>query len=127
MRTNIPTIILLALMFLVTGCGAQNDNAAVSASVSETIETDNAQPNEETTEIGFTEDNLPELYERRKFVGSAVSFIGDWTRTSVHSSLSADISVKDQNEEGFDFTGEFYYYSHMGDAAGRAYFTLGFL
>lgn len=74
MRTNIPTIILLALMFLVTGCEAQNDNAAVSASVSETIETDNAQPNEETTEIGFTEDNLPELYERRKFVGSAVSF-----------------------------------------------------
>ena len=48
MRTNIPTIILLALMFLVTGCGAQNDNAAVSASVSENIETDNAQPNEES-------------------------------------------------------------------------------
>ena len=122
MRTNIPIIILLALTCLVTGCGAQNDNAAVSASVPETIETDNAQPNEETTEIGFTEDNLPELYERRKFVGSALSFTGDWTRTSVHSSLSADISVKDQNEEGFDFTGEFYYYSHMGDAAGRAYF-----
>ena len=122
MRTDIPIIILLTLMLLAGGCGAQNDKTAESMPVQETVETDNEEPAEETAKIDFTEDNLSKLYESRKAVSDAASFTGDWTRTAVHSSLGADITIDNQDKEGFDFTGEFFYYSHMGDAAGRAYF-----
>ena len=48
---------------------------------------------------------------------------GRWERTFVHSSLNGQFTISNADEEGFDFVGEFFYYSHSGDSAGRAVFT----
>ena len=54
---------------------------------------------------------------------SEADFTGEWTRTNVHSSQGADIIIENADSEGFNFSGTFSYYYHMGDVAGRAVYT----
>lgn len=63
------------------------------------------------------------LYEQVQPVENAENFEGTWYRTEVASSLGAEITITEQNEEGFAFIGDFYYYSHMGWIEGTAHFV----
>ncbi|MGN0330994.1 MAG: hypothetical protein ACI4D5_07085 [Kineothrix sp.] len=85
-----------------------------------------AETETEKTVFGSEDGRLEEfagLYSQRRPVDGAESFEGIWNRTDIPSSLYGRIEITGQDEEGFDFTGEFYYYSHMGIAEGRAYFV----
>ena len=119
-RSLASIILILAL----TGCGSpkeENVNIPQQASVSE--ETINSTDEASATEIDFSESNLEKLYESRQYMPDHAEFAGQWKRTVVHSSLSADIVIEKSDGEGFDFSGEFYYYSHSGEVAGKAFFV----
>ena len=56
-------------------------------------------------------------------VKDAADFTGEWSRTDVHSGLSATIDISNQDEEGFDVGGSVGYFSHGGRLEdGRAHF-----
>jgi len=49
-------------------------------------------------------------------------FVGTWNRTGIHSGRKAIVEITNQDETGFDFSGEFCHFSHIGSLEGRAYF-----
>lgn len=51
------------------------------------------------------------------------NFVGTWNRTGVHSGRKAIVEITNQDETGFDFSGEFCHFSHIGSLEGRAYFS----
>ncbi len=73
-------------------------------------------------EYGQQEEFL-KLYEQIQPVPDAEKYEGTWHRTDVASSVGAEITITDQTEDGFSFTGDFYYYSHSGWMEGDAKFA----
>lgn len=63
------------------------------------------------------------IYSQIQPVEQAESFEGTWQRTEVANSLSAELTITEQTEEGFMFVGDFYYYSHSGYMEGNANFV----
>lgn len=68
-------------------------------------------------------ETIAPIYETRKSTETATNFEGQWQQTNNHSSIGGDITISDQDKEKFSFTGEFWYFSHTGDAEGVAYFV----
>lgn len=68
------------------------------------------------------EEYLADMYSRRQSTDSARDFTGDWTITNTHSSIGGDITITDQDQEKFSYTGDFSYFSHTGGDQGEAYF-----
>lgn len=64
-----------------------------------------------------------ELYQQKIAQTDAPDFTGEWNRTNEVRGFDGLVSISGQDEEGFDFSGEFYYYSHSGVMEGRAYFV----
>lgn len=63
------------------------------------------------------------LYDTKDTQQQPLDFCGEWNRTNVISGFYGKVMISNEDAEGFDFTGEFYYYSHSGEIAGRAYFV----
>lgn len=68
-------------------------------------------------------DTFKDLYQRKGAQADALDFNGEWNRTNVVTGIAGSVWISNQDEEGFDFSGEFYYYSHSGEIEGRAYFV----
>lgn len=60
------------------------------------------------------QEEFKKIYAQIQSVDHAENFVGTWNRTDVQSGMSAHIIVTNQDTEGFDFSGEFFYYSHLG-------------
>ena len=71
----------------------------------------------------YDTDIFKELYQRKDVQTDALDFSGEWNRTNVVTGIEGSVWISNQDEEGFDFSGEFYYYSHSGEIEGRAYFV----
>ena len=69
------------------------------------------------------QEEFKKIYAQIQSVDHAENFVGTWNRTDVQSGMPAHIIVTNQDTEGFDFSGEFFYYSHLGCLEGRAYFV----
>nr|MBQ8252617.1 hypothetical protein [Lachnospiraceae bacterium] len=63
------------------------------------------------------------VYEQIQAQDEAENFEGTWQRSEVASSLGAELTITEQDEEGFSFIGDFYYFSHMGWLEGKALFV----
>ena len=61
-------------------------------------------------------------YDEIVVLEDAESFTGNWNRTNTVSALGGNIVIEHQDEEGFEFQGELFYYSHMGWMEGKAYY-----
>lgn len=64
-----------------------------------------------------------ELYNKTSVQQQALDFSGEWQRTNVASGYSGTVVISNQNAEGFDFSGGFFYNAHSGEIEGRAYFV----
>lgn len=65
-----------------------------------------------------------EYYEERSPQENAVDFTGEWSRTKVIRPYEAYLTISNQDAEGFDVSGETYWYAHMGNLyEERAYFV----
>lgn len=116
----LATIILISTL---ASCGSpKEENASTPPQESASVETINLTDEASATQIDFSKSNLEKLYESRHSMPDHEDFSGQWKRTVVHSSLSADIVIEKSDDDGFDFSGEFYYYSHSGEVAGKAFF-----
>lgn len=63
------------------------------------------------------------LFQCRAAQEHAVDFTGEWSRTNVIRSYESYLTISNQDAEGFDVSGETYWYAHMGELYGeRAYF-----
>ena len=124
------TLITVSSLVFLSGCGASENirkEAPYSEAASEISEVSSEVTSEETSEetedfIEFSEAYLDDMYEKKKAVSNHKDFGGHWARTQVHSSSSGDIEIENVNDEGFHFSGEFYYYSHSGEVEGDAFF-----
>lgn len=136
-RNFIYAVFGLAFVFGISGCGVSksgesdaNTTATASAEMteeemSEETPVEGAAPQEISTqnlEYGQREE-FKKLYDMISPVDNAESFEGTWNRTDVIKGCGGQIEVSNQDAEGFDFSGEFLYYSHSGTIAGRAYFV----
>ena len=65
------------------------------------------------------------LYAKKKAVEAVPEVSGEWSRTDVHNSLSAWITISDVTKEGFDFSVEASYYSHSGNMEDHAFWVTG--
>lgn len=63
-----------------------------------------------------------EYYGKTVVLEDAEDFSGGWYRTNTASSYYGTIVIKNQDKEGFEFEGEFGYYSHSGSVEGKAYY-----
>lgn len=72
---------------------------------------------------GAREEFCQELYEQQTSISIVPDIVKQWNRTDVHSSHSAVLDVKAVDKAGFVFQLEAYYYYHMGDVEGKAYFV----
>lgn len=57
---------------------------------------------------------LKQLTESKVKLSAAPNVAGEWTRTDVHSSHSADFDITSVTDEGFKYSAEAYYYSNSG-------------
>ena len=123
-RIKYYLIIAVLTALSISGCGKTAEKTADSTSVAEpAAEAEVTQESTPDPIPDFTEANLAKIYDLKKTVTDPSDFSGEWQRTAVHSSCSADLLIENSDSEGFDFTGEFYYYYHTGDVAGRAYYV----
>lgn len=135
MRGFIYAIFSLALVFGISGCNNAkedvNDDIGMiteertEAERLETEQLEAEQPVEIATQnLGYGNlEEFKKIYNQIQSVDNAENFVATWNRTDVQSSMSAHIIVTNQDTEGFDFSGDFSYYSHSGCLAGRAYFV----
>lgn len=106
----------------------KDKDTETETSVSEASEenTDESAQNIDMSSLGLgygETDKFRELYMMKHSVDDAENFVGTWKRTNIAAALNANIEIMNQNSEGFDFNGEFLYYSHNGVISGRAYFV----
>lgn len=80
-------------------------------------------PSPGPTEPSPTPIPSPENTDPPAWTGQAADFTGEWQRTEEYIAHPSTIKIADQTEEGFVFSLEAYYYSHVGTADGTAYFT----
>ena len=121
MKKNLLLSILLIITL--TACGKTAVIEPVKEAADDVVTDTSSVEISSYENLEFTEPNLAKIYESKNEMTDHADFSGKWTRTAVHSSLSADISIEKGDAEGFDFTGDFYYYSHSGEVAGRAYYV----
>ena len=77
-----------------------------------------------TENLGYGElEAFKNIYDQIQPVEDADNYVATWSRTNVGTGASAQIIITNQDAEGFDFTGEFFSYSHLGCLEGRAYFV----
>ena len=67
--------------------------------------------------------DMEALYKEIKKIDNAKDFEGEWNATNCRTSVTASFSITDQNEYGFSFYGECYYYTHDGEISGKAYWV----
>ncbi len=67
-------------------------------------------------------DYLSSLYSKKKVSEAACDFNGEWKATNTHSSIGGTVTITDQDNEKFSYTGDFWYYYHTGSDEGEAYF-----
>ena len=120
------SVLLSSLILCSCGNGDQQqkdipkEDKIAEQAVDDAVAQETASSNEN---LEFLPENLAALYESRKTVTTPSDFLGTWNRTAVHSSHEASIEISAPDEEGFEFTGEFYYFSHSGEVSGKAYFV----
>ncbi len=74
-------------------------------------------------DLMFESDWGKELFPCSKAQENAEDFTGEWSRTNVILPYEAYLTISNQDAEGFDVSGETYWYAHMGELYGeRAYF-----
>lgn len=72
----------------------------------------------------FEEELGRKLYECRTSQTNAVNFTGEWKRTNVVRAFEANLTISNQDAEGFDVEGYVFWYSHSGELEdGHAYFV----
>ncbi len=65
-----------------------------------------------------------QYFDERTSQENAVDFTGEWSRTKVIRPYEAYLTISNQDAEGFDVSGETYWYAHMGNLyEERAYFV----
>jgi hypothetical protein len=103
-KRRILALMIVLLMASATGCGKSDIN------------------NESDEESSGSEDYWSKLYSEAKECPNAANFVGEWYGGE-HSSYSGEITITDQSEKGFHFSGFFYYYLHTGEIEGDALFV----
>lgn len=110
---------------------SESDTESVSEAESESATEQNLSSGESDGELAAIilesdcsdTDTFKDLYQRKGAQADALDFSGEWNRTNVVTGIAGSVWISNQDEEGFDFSGEFYYYSHSGEIEGRAYFV----
>ncbi len=75
-------------------------------------------------ELYFKEEVGMALYNARTSQENAMDFTGEWSRTNVPTYHCAEVTITNQDENGFDVNGTFFWYSYTGDIINeRAYFV----
>ena len=133
MRGIIYAVFSLVIVFGISGCSnaKKNDSYDTEAPTEKRTEERTEGRTEEKESVDISTLNLEygnleefkKIYNQIQSVDNAENFVATWNRTDVQSSMSAHIIVTNQDTEGFDFSGDFSYYSHSGCLAGRAYFV----
>lgn len=98
---------------------------------SEPVSEENTNEASETLKNLFAGENLmfetelgKELFQCSEPQENAVDFTGEWSRTKVIRPYEAYLTISNQDAEGFDVSGETYWYAHMGNLyEERAYFV----
>lgn len=129
MRGFIYAIFSLALVFGISGCNNAKEDVNDDTGMITEERTEGRTEEKESVDIttlNLEYGNLEEfkkIYNQIQSVDQAENFVATWNRTDVQNCMSAQIIVSNQDGEGFDFSGDFLYYSHSGYLAGRAYFV----
>ncbi len=133
MRRIIYAVFSLVIVFGISGCSnaKKNDSYDTETPTEKRTEERTEGRTEEKESVDITTLNLEygnleefkKIYNQIQSVDQAENFVATWNRTDVQNCMSAQIIVSNQDGEGFDFSGDFLYYSHSGYLAGRAYFV----
>lgn len=139
LKKMIRSLIVASLLVCLCGCGKESEDkvstnddttATVIEVTTETITEATSEateaPVQDTTEAATQETTEITTEEAKQEVTSGISdaqLQGVWSRTDVHSGHQGTIEITNQDAEGFDFDGEFCYYSHIGNISGRAYYN----
>ena len=121
---------IVLLMASATGCGKDEVNiesgeestsSEASVEVVSGASVDSAE-GDSASVLDSSEDYWSKLYSEAKECPNAANFEGKWYGGE-HSSYSGEITITDQSEKGFHFSGFFYYYLHTGEIEGDALFV----
>lgn len=110
--------LLLGILWVLTvsACAGASESPETSKEIQQEVQV-TSEPEKEVQ-------NASEAVEQQEqTVENAEAFEGVWNRTEEVSGCAAQIEITEQNEEGFTFCGDFYYYSHSGYLEGKASFT----
>lgn len=129
-KRRILALMLVLLMASATGCGKDEVNiesgeestsSEASVEVVSGASVDSAEEDSASV-LDSSEDYWAKLYSEAKECPNAADFEGKWYGGE-HSSYSGEITITDQSEKGFHFSGFFYYYLHTGEIEGDALFV----
>lgn len=129
-KRRILALMLVLLMASATGCGKDEVNiesgeestsSEASVEVVSCASVDSAEEDSASV-LDSSEDYWSKLYSEAKECPNAANFEGKWYGGE-HSSYSGEITITDQSEKGFHFSGFFYYYLHTGEIEGDALFV----
>ena len=129
-KRRILALMLVMLMSSATGCGKSDVNiesgeesssSEASVEVVSGVSADSAEEDSASV-LDSSEDYWSKLYSEAKECPNAANFEGKWYGGE-HSSYSGEITITDQSEKGFHFSGFFYYYLHTGEIEGDALFV----
>lgn len=129
-KRRILALMLVLLMASATGCGKDEVNiesgeestsSEASVEVVSGASVDSAEEDSASV-LDSSEDYWSKLYSEAKECPNAADFEGKWYGGE-HSSYSGEITITDQSEKGFHFSGFFYYYLHTGEIEGDALFV----
>lgn len=129
-KRRILALMIVLLMASATGCGKDEVNiesgeestsSEASVEVVSGASVDSAEEDSASV-LDSSEDYWSKLYSEAKECPNAANFEGKWYGGE-HSSYSGEITITDQSEKGFHFSGFFYYYLHTGEIEGDALFV----
>ena len=129
-KRRILALMIVLLMASATGCGKSDINiesdeessgSEASVEVVSGVSADSAEEDSASV-LDSSEDYWSKLYSEAKECPNAANFEGEWYGGE-HSSYSGEITITDQSEKGFHFSGFFYYYLHTGEIEGDALFV----
>ena len=129
-KRRILVLMIVLLMASAIGCGKDEVNiesGEESTSSESSVEVvfgasvDSAEEDSASV-LDSSEDYWSKLYSEAKECPNAADFEGKWYGGE-HSSYSGEITITDQSEKGFHFSGFFYYYLHTGEIEGDALFV----
>ncbi len=129
-KRRILALMIVLLMASAAGCGKDEVNiesgeestsSEASVEVVSGASVDSAEEDSASV-LDSSEDYWSKLYSEAKECPNAANFEGKWYGGE-HSSYSGEITITDQSEKGFHFSGFFYYYLHTGEIEGDALFV----